>query len=132
MKKDYIENMPAGNEIDKLIGEKVMGLCAHEWKFVPHDDDDGVYRICQKCHLEFWGLRPPTYGCHYGSYSTDIAAAWEVVEKLRMFVLPFGKTDWCSTNTRNFRGAFENIGVADTAPLAICRAALLATLKDLE
>lgn len=131
MKTDYIENMPAGREMDALIGEKVMGLCAHDWKLVPHEDDDGVCRICQKCHLEFWGLCPPLYGCHYGSYSTDISAAWEVVEKLRMFVLPFGKTDWCSTNIRNYRGAFENIAVADTAPLAICRAALLATLKDL-
>ena len=132
MKTNYIENMLEGLELDTLIAEKVMGEIKPTYT---HDHDD-VFKIIYSdeknwcCYPEFdkgdiceWTPKP---------FSTSILCAWEIVEKLRMFVLPFGKTDWCSTNIRNHRGAFENIAVADTAPLAICRAALLATLKDLE
>lgn len=132
MKTDYIENMPEGLELDILIAEKVMGEIKPTYTHEHDNISEIVYSEKENwcCYPEFdkgdiceWKPKP---------FSSSILCAWEVVEKLRMFVLPFGKTDWCSTNTRNYRGAFENIAVADTAPLAICRAALLATLKDLE
>lgn len=138
MKTDYIYDMPAGKEMDTLVAEKVMGLCAHDWKLISNDDD-GVCRICQKCHLEFWGLRPPVYGAHYGSYSTDISAAWEVVEKLSQTygvevslydklasckILKEVKNDW----------KYELIAeqIYESTPLAICRSALLAVTYKLE
>lgn len=133
MKTDYIYDMPAGKEMDTLVAEKVMKLCVHDWKLTPNDDD-GVCRICQKCHLEFWGLRPPIYGCHYGSYSTDIAAAWEVVEKIahnasNELARKQGFSYW-QLNAYPDKGWACRIGSisinADTAPLAICRVALLA------
>lgn len=138
MKTDYIYDMPAGKEMDTLVAEKVMGLCAHDWKLISNDDD-GVCRICQKCHLEFWGLRPPVYGAHYGSYSTDISAAWEVVEKLSQTygvevslydklasckILKEVKNDW----------KYELIAeqIYESTPLTICRSALLAVTYKLE
>jgi hypothetical protein len=132
MKTNYIYDMPAGKEMDILVAEKVMGLCAHDWKLIPNDDD-GVCRICQKCHLEFWGLRPPVYGAHYGSYSTDITAAWEVLEKMGSYKL---RTVHTSEETKHeatfWRGMMGFPVKAETAPLAICRSALLAITYKLE
>jgi hypothetical protein len=134
MKTDYIYHMPAGKDLDILIAEEVMGLCAHDWKLIPHEDDDGVCRICQKCHLEFWGLCPPIYGCHYGSYSTDISAAWEVLEKmgssyeLKSIHHPSGTVHKATF----WRGMMGFPVEAETAPLAICRSALLTMTYKLE
>jgi hypothetical protein len=133
MKTDYIYNMPAGKEMDTLIAEKVMGLCAHDWKLTPNDDDyDSVCRVCQKCHLEFWGLRPPAYGCHYGSYSTNIAAAWEVVEKMKekgkLYLIVSDDTGYKAEILLNDPVPMA-IAQCDTAPLAICRVALLAVME---
>lgn len=63
-----------------------------------------------------------TGGSEYSAFdpSTDMAHAWEVVEKigdLNLEHLPSGK--WLA----DFRGFAAE---ADTAPLAICRAALMA------
>lgn len=66
-------------------------------------------------------------------YSTDISAAWEVVKKLRTdgwwaeIENRHDLDDWCVT-LRQFDGPPWGIAlkVADTAPLAICRAALAA------
>ena len=55
--------MKAGRELDALVAEKVMGLTEEDWIAGPT------------------GLPRP--------YSTDIAAAWEVVEKLRGTHRPF-------------------------------------------
>jgi len=144
MKTDYIYDMPAGKEMDTLVAEKVMGLCAHDWKLIPNDDD-GVCRICQKCHLEFWGLRPPVYGAHYGSYSTDISAAWEVVERMNKqygadieIISHHPKNDciahfWnCDPNMSIEHIMDDFVARADTVPLAICRGALLAIEHELE
>ena len=68
-------------------------------------------------------------------YSTDIAAAWEVVEKLRndgrflqLDSLGFDGEQWrCFfALTEIEEEKFPWVGEADTAPLAICRAALKA------
>lgn len=55
--------------------------------------------------------------------SSDIADAWEVVEKMRNPGFRLNKEgDWGCT----FGGDHRFCAFADTAPLAICRAALLA------
>ena len=69
----------------------------------------------------------------YPPYSTDIAAAWEVVEKLR------ATGEFCCIDVRHpihepiecafYKVASDHkplIGVGDTAPHAICLAALKA------
>lgn len=73
--------MKAGRELDALVAEKVMGLIVPEW---------GEDTLCPYCGSEMrycgTGSRCSTcqewrYG-RYKEYSTDIAAAWEVVERL--------------------------------------------------
>lgn len=94
--------MEAASKIDALIAEKVMNL-------PPCSVTPGDGHRCVG--------NPP-------AYSTDIAAAWEVAEKARAIKLenrePDGLKGWrCSYN--------GFLGVGDTAPLAICQAALKAT-----
>lgn len=60
-------------------------------------------------------------------YSSEIGSAWQIVEKLRLSVLPWGDAEWACANKRDERLAFSYIlEPASTAPLAICRAALKA------
>jgi hypothetical protein len=136
MKTDYIYDMPAGKDLDILIAEKVMMLCVHNWAFIPTDDEGGVGRTCQKCHMEFWGLNPPIYGGSYGSYSTGtgIGVAWEVVEKmgpsyeLKAIHHPSG-----TVHRATFWHGMTGFPVeAETPRLAICRSALLAMTYSLE
>jgi hypothetical protein len=53
-------------------------------------------------------------------YSRDISAAWEVVEKLKLSLIPVN-TGWIVSPHHLFEGLFAE---APTAPLAVCRAAL--------
>ena len=87
-------------EIDALVAKNVMCRPLHCNYCLPN-------KICDnKC------LGTPRY-------STDISAAWEVVEKFDEFELSkhYGSNHWyCCI------GGY--CGDADTAPLAICKAAL--------
>ncbi len=131
--------MNAGRELDALIAEKVMGLCVHEWEYTTLDEfmDDWMAK-CDKCNIETSGGSRemcPASG-HTQPYSTDIAAAWTVVEKLRCawdFSLQVfaeeGGTGACFTvmgETFRSDGSHMFSAEADTAPLAICLAALKA------
>lgn len=101
--------MKAGRELDALIAEKVM---------------DG--KRCPNCTD---GL--PECGFH-PHYSTDIAAAWEVVGKLkdshpRFMLMRYEMT----FGARKFESCFDTMpqqpgDLCDTAPHAICLAALKA------
>lgn len=104
--------MKAGRELDALVAEEVMGLDPEWHKQVP------VGRVTP-------------------CYSTDIAAAWEVVEKLcreeRYPTVQFavnvdGKQAWwCSLVNP------ADVEVhAPAAPLAVCLAALKAVGVDIE
>jgi hypothetical protein len=105
-----IKSLPAGLEIDAMVARSLMGLSAG-------------------------GAIPP--------YSTDIAVAWTVVEKMvRMDGLYFGAPHYknkrqslaslgypegtecwyCVINTKILN---KVVVCAETAPLAICRTALL-------
>lgn len=99
MTRDEIMNMPAGREMDELIG-----------------------KIIYQDALSFYVLP---------NYSTDIRAAWDVVEKIKEKT--FGVywkdrpdiEDWCIVLNAvdSYSGAEAVYG--ETFPLAICRAALL-------
>lgn len=126
-----IDEMPAGRELDALVAEKVMG-------FVRVADDTSDYHGVrhgtevllppgETLHsLREWLPRsgPIAFGYFVTQrYSTDIAAAWQVVERMRNPDFRLNKDgDWgCS-----FGGELRFVGLAPTAPLAICRAALKA------
>lgn len=96
-----IDEMDAGPELDRLVAEKVMG--------------------CEPCGHPFCG--PRTGHNMPAPYSTDIRAAWEVVDKLGLFV---GKGFFGWIASQNSYWLDSETCTADTAPLAICRAALKA------
>jgi hypothetical protein len=122
--------MNPGRELDALIAEKVMGLEV-SFTIYPPEGADGyeIQKIggdcfdgCTKLH---WSSMP--------EYSTDIAAAWEVVEKVRTKKISVSlvtcwddskdmmqwvcKIEWGGTDRFEF-------ALQDTAPHAICLAAL--------
>lgn len=126
MNREDIYKMEAGKEIEKLIAELVFNL-----EIIQHDD----------------GPNPPYY-CYVDGdnwlapsvepYSRDIAAAWRVVEKFlslndehvfHVFSPAELRKEWyagCGIPGRDGAGH----GYADTAQLAICRAALQAMGKQ--
>ncbi len=110
--------MKPGRELDALVAEKVMG-------FKPCSDPIGK---CDAAHMS-----PPL--CWDGSelkpYSTNISAAWEVVEKVSLlgWERALGKTrdgEWCTLYhdllDSDHRCDFSTRG--ESAPHAICLAAL--------
>lgn len=118
------EELEAGRALDALIAERVMGLAfANDAKtFV---EIPGTAEEIAGGHLVQCAFLPP--------YSTDIAAAWTVVERVdnrnsvakQIGVQTFGLAR-CDDGT--YAAMFFNASArADSAPLAICRAALLAT-----
>jgi hypothetical protein len=146
MTRDEILNMPAGREMDALVAEKVMG-----WKFIIRDDghkywgsqDDGFAHGTQQ-NDDYYEDDEDFHILHWHP-SESILAAWEVVEKMPYFELkrykdnswncwskkcPAGNDTHIMSNTSTgFRCGCEDAW-GDTAPLAICRASLLATLED--
>ncbi len=122
-----------GPELDQLVAERVMG-----WR--REEPERGPRR---------W--RPPEDGkshparALYGvpRYSTDIAAAWLVAERLGLAVVPDltgDGTGWYATDIQHvvFGDSVTMIeeergGVAgETAPYAICLAALVASGLDID
>jgi hypothetical protein len=107
MTEAEVLGMPAGRELNALVAEKVMGQAWQGGNPVPNYDGR-------------WPWPPP--------YSTDIAAAFEVAEAV-------SKLAWhLSRGSRGYNcqivlaecltKCFE-VRDVETAPLAICRAALL-------
>lgn len=125
MDKKQIDEIEAGGELDAFVAEKVMG-----WKH----GSFGRYKV--------WNLPSGGQLTDFGlpEYSTDIAKAWQTVEKLEKQGFLFRITRLGLTTPpglewqAEFRclhpiqGGHVFIGDALTAPLAICRAALLADL----
>lgn len=115
MTRDEILNMPAGREMDALIFEKIFGF------------EKGTFPVYEpmKSNVGDYMVRP------IQEYSTDISAAWEVVEKLTDGIFLNDFSLW--TTMRCWKADFTELRVADsnaeTAALAICRAALLAVMK---
>ena len=110
-----IDKMEAGRELDALVAERVMGLDVKitDWK----SDRYGRYKVK---HYRVGNSFLP-------EYSTDISAAWTVIEK--MINLDYGIH--MGLNKGNFEIAIYPLGDSDwiyisapTAPLAICKAAL--------
>lgn len=116
-----VDELKAGEELDRLIAENVMG-----WYKLP----------------TMWCKGANSYAAESNwSPSTDIAAAWEVVEKLdtgprHAWFMILERRISVNTFPRMFRCRFTN-GItapayaveqvqawADQAPLAICLAAL--------
>jgi len=153
---EMTKQMEAGRLLDALVAERV-----YNWRWITSEDWDYsilVDPVTYEYQLTQPGISPgkdwPSAYEEYedaklaGSqslpyYSTDIAAAWQVAEKLRLWVIPYtdDPVGWCAgipeslsakSYVANMYGPDE-IGTVDgrltlaraaTAPLAICLAAL--------
>jgi len=166
--RETILNMPAGREMDALVAEKVMEWQRiRNWHGQPIADGwvgfwDGEWIV--------WIERPLSDEEDQSKPwqpSTDIAAAWKVVEKVDLMIIPIAvyssaaawdepkilpiKIWWAALRTfsdpsiylpieeydKEWEGWVNLIDqsitldmVAETAPLAICRAALLAVMEE--
>lgn len=130
MTRDEILNMPAGREMDVLIAEDIMGLKL--W----YGDPTG-FNITE--NITYWQTEYVDNDGEYcvtcPRYSTNISAAWEVMERLKIITKVAGTntiriypTLGIGVNIMGLNEPEEWI-VADTASLAICRAALLTVLE---
>ena len=118
--------LPAGPELDRRIITKVMG-----WKHITIDGHPRTYSSEKM-------VRPTMSTTRDFSPSTNIAHAWEAAEKLEIGVMPaLGKRRgrWvagfegegaCSWFENYLGGHGVTWAEADTAPHAICLAALKA------
>lgn len=115
--------MKPGRELDKLVAEKVMNLI-------------GDYRMCGYCgsEMRYCGDRSRCTQCGewrygpYKEYSEDIAAAWEVVEKMQekhSFSLN-SKRGWAHASFMGGDLGKVVMAQGDSVPHAICLAALKA------
>lgn len=113
-----IDTIPAGREIDALVAEKVFGC-----EVVEEFDDVEMNKFChiEAHHHEGEGVVPLI-----PYYSTDIAAAWDVLVKLyeegRSPILNTVHGGWFCCFGRDAYAVIKKDKRA--APLAICRAAL--------
>lgn len=128
-----IDDMKAGPELDAVIAREVMGEI---W-------DESRCRICgwflkekleEGCIPDSCSLRPaPERRADAPApYSTDLLAAWLVVEQEHLCVHRAGSTQsfwWVGYPSDRGGGMVadmenETLGTGETAPLAICRSAL--------
>jgi len=138
MTRDEILNMPAGVTLDWHIAHFVMGLPSKELSA-----EDCPCAYCGN-QMRYCGARSWCSECHewrytaYKDYSDDLVSAWEVVKKLEdgqpetlcniSRISENGQRDgleWhCHLRCIDGKSSYF-YGIADTVPLAICRAALL-------
>lgn len=127
-----VDEMAAGRKLDALVAEKVMGrtICEHS----------KVRSVAQSCGLAMCGDLDCVGEMHYDHlprYSTDIAAAWNVLETLQSkgwseFKIMgnkgiIGIAFYCDTSADDIQGFDHERG---SLPLSICRAALKAMKKE--
>ena len=114
-----------GVELSHLVADKVFGVQTRE---LPCPLGDLHRYICQCGHYYDACI------CHYHK---AMEHAWDVVEKMRDAGYSFSQgyhddwDNWIACFDRGDRVIFwggDGVGEGETAPLAICRAALLAVM----
>lgn len=129
-----IDKAEAGHEMDVLVAEKVLG-----WNQIQYYDDRLLGLPPEA--MVMWGDDVIPHLLPVLSYSSDIAAAWQIVEKLANegYITSVGWGPGCDGRCyasiqiildRNLAADLvlnnprEMDGRGETVPLAICRAAL--------
>ena len=140
MTREEILAMDPGYEMDVLIATKIMGIkfpAVEEMKTEAYEQ----WKIQAHCRhflmgFEAW-IENGEFKYRYKTklYSTMISAAWEVVEKFPLVDLSRiefieGEVTYEAKFWNDFAEGTEPYELsAKTAPLAICRCALLAVLE---
>jgi hypothetical protein len=107
-------DLKPGLQLDKLIAEKVLG-----WY---QDSNVGGPRS--------WWFKKGKEGdiqegaLYLDHFSTDIRAAWKLVEKFDLWVVPWHENNWTAVKENDIFVEIGNQNQAPTAPHAICLAAL--------
>ena len=112
--------MEAGREMDALVAEKIFNWIHSGRFFLPPSDPPATKDNWAAIYAEKGRPNWLPY------YSTSISAAWEVVEKMERFQItqyPKGKY-YAGAGDPDEEG-WEFDAEAPTAPLAICRVALM-------
>jgi len=127
--------MKPGIELDALVAEKVMGHKGTKYYIATSDGGKSCAMSClDKKKVEDWVNSTTDYTLQewifYKNYSTDIAAAWEVVEKFDQFVIQR------NSHSFHFKGWLNDKFVSEpmnkSAPHAICLASLKAKGVEIE
>lgn len=118
-RKPYVPPLSAGRELDVLIAEKVMG-CRVLVSRGALENDISVRCGCSEVHPHEQSSGEVV------RYSTDIAAAFEVVGTHLMELHCNGSFGWTCRWLAEGPSEQDMEAKADTAPLAICLAALKA------
>lgn len=128
MTREEIEKMEAGREMDALIAEKIFKTPDQHIYHIDYDPEGNKFADGVKESIPH--------------YSTDIAAAWLVVEKIKDHSLD-GRASYYFTveydrDNKNWRcgfkmmydGFYDGYTIESTAPLAICKSALILSLTE--
>jgi hypothetical protein len=124
---EEILNMPAGKEMDVLMIAVLRGELID--KAIHFNSSMGIRYAIQDDGV--WKFEPGV--AWLWSPSTEILAAWEIVRRfysMRLDKYSNGDEWRCYLVTEKDGKNHDATGIADTAPLAISRAALLAVTED--
>lgn len=122
--------MEAGRELDALVAEKVMG-----WRWISYNNNGFILvppdqHSRMKPEYVFQDKAGSREHAGLPRYSTDIAAAWEVVEKLHEIpgyeIIDIRLCSIGYAILAPMGNHMKSVSTAETAPLAICLAALKA------
>jgi hypothetical protein len=121
--REQVLEMDAGREMDVLVMEKIFNA---EKRY--YGDEEVWY------HHDSNGLPDYEWSFH-NSPSTDISAAWEVLEQFPLMICErveifAGHVTVNATIYPTSDSEKAHTATASNAPLAICRAALLAALEE--
>lgn len=121
MTREEIEAMEPGRELDRLIRIHLFGDIDESWVW---KEWWGEHWITDNKEVATWFELP--------KYSTDISAAWEVITKMKernwWIALNAEYKEWNAMFYWDPHQQAYECG-AETAPEAICKAALLAVLE---
>ena len=120
----------ANRDIDALVAEKVMGY--KWWKHTLWPTTDKVVRMLRLNTSPYYntvladGDEPlsPNWVANVPHYSTDIKDAFEIVVHFLKYAYGFELT-WLEAGEEWECSIGDKYAIAQTAPLAICSAALL-------
>jgi hypothetical protein len=144
MTREEILAMPADRELDALVAEKVMGLTGYEFddthwycptcKAWVHPAQVTFHEVHERCQTPVVSDWCDEEGNVMPEYSTDISAAWEVVEKIheKRFLFDASLSVGAGYTVRFYNRDKETFHMAPyipTAPEAICKAALIAVME---
>lgn len=121
----------SGRELDAVVVEHVFGMKRLEGASIPFEHLHKSEPVSEQVVWLGDGERYCKFCGDLPLCSSDIAAAWKIVEYLatpdEVVMITFAKDEWIVTI-----GSAEVSAIGKTAAEAICRAALLAVTKEAE